>query len=111
MAFTSSWSLHAPETVIHFELVTARARDRDTRPRAQRPNQEKLAAVDERLSPTDWKRSPAAKNGNKNHNLERSPVVAAKIGAGKINRASNFMLRMRPAKDEIWPQTRREAEE
>jgi hypothetical protein len=50
MAFTLSWSLHAPETVITDpELKTK-----------QWPNQEKSAAVDERLSLAAWKWSPAA---------------------------------------------------
>jgi hypothetical protein len=68
MAFTLSFSLHAPETVIRDpELKTE-----------QQPDQEKSAAVHEGLGLALENGVQRLKNRNKNRNLERSPAGAAK---------------------------------
>jgi hypothetical protein len=74
MAFTLSWLLHAPETMIRDpELKTE-----------QRPDQEKSAAVDERLSLAAWKWSPAAEKRK-----QKSQLGMESSGGRKKQRRKN----------------------
>jgi hypothetical protein len=93
---------------VHFELFAARARDRDTRPRAQDwaatwPG--KISSGTWAIGFGTWKWSPTAEKQKQKSQLgTESSGGSKKNGVGKINRASNLVLRMRLAARKItWP--------